>query len=282
MPRVVIAGCGFLGEAAADLFSGSGWDVLGICRTEQSADRLRRKPWTVRTADLASDLLIDSRWRGADVLVYCASSGGGGVEAYRAIYLEGLLNALNAFDARTLLFTGSTSVYAQTDGSWVDEQSPAMPERETGSVLLEAERLTLSHGGLALRLSGLYGPNRSVLLRKFLAGEARMENFGRRWINQIHRDDAARAIFHLACGRASPGIYNITDDCPATQRDVYLWMARHFRRPLPPPGPPDPSRKRGVTSKRVSNAKLRATSWEPVFPSFKSALPALQSDAGKS
>ena len=43
----------------------------------------------------------------------------------------------------------------------------------------------------------LYGPGRSVLMRKFLAGEAVLEGDGTRWINQIHRDDAARAIVQL-------------------------------------------------------------------------------------
>ena len=43
-----------------------------------------------------------------------------------------------------LLFTSSTSVYAQTDGSVVTEESPAIPDRETGSLLLAAETVTLA------------------------------------------------------------------------------------------------------------------------------------------
>jgi hypothetical protein len=41
---------------------------------------------------------------------------------------------------------------------------------------------------------------------------------------------------------------------------------------LPPSGPIDPNRKRGWTSKRVSNAKLRALGWVPQFPSFFEAV----------
>jgi len=275
LPRIVLAGCGFLGETAADFFSSAGWDVLGICGTGESETRLAAKPWPVQVTDLKRPFRIDPPWRGADALVFCASSGRGGADAYREIYLDGLLNAVVGILPRRTLFTGSTSVYAQTDGSWVTEESETRPNRETGKILLDAEGVALSTGGYVLRLSGLYGPGRSVLLRNYLSGEALIDRGDGRWINQIHRDDAARAIVHLLEGRAEPGIYNVTDDTPATQRDVYGWMAEFFNRPLPPEGEPDPDRKRGWTSKRVSNTRLRSTGWEPSFPSYRDALPNL-------
>ncbi len=71
-----------------------------------------------------------------------------------------------------MLFTSSTSVYAQRDGSWVTEESETKPARETGRILLETEEFVLGHGGIVARLAGIYGPGRSALLSKFLAGEA--------------------------------------------------------------------------------------------------------------
>lgn len=275
MPKVIIAGCGFLGEAAADLFSGSGWDVLGLCATGDSVSRLAGKPYPVRVADITGPLCLEPSWQGADALIHCASSGRGGPEAYRRVYRDGLHNLLAALQPRRILFTGSTSVYAQTDGTVVNETHETRPDRETGKILLKAEAVALAAGGYVTRLSGIYGPDRSVLLRKFLTGDARIEGDGGRWINQIHRDDAARAIHHLFTTRAEPGIYNVSDDTPAPQREVYGWLADFFHRPLPPPGEPDLNRKRGWTSKRVSNQKLRATGWTPTFASFREALPSL-------
>jgi len=272
LPRVIIVGCGFLGEAAADFFCASGWDVLGLCARAESAARLAAKPFEVRALDITQEFTADAPWRGGDALVHCASSGRGGEEAYRAVYLTGLLNVLTAFQPQRTLFTGSTSVYAQTDGSLVDETSESGPERATGKILREAEGVALASGGYVARLSGIYGPGRSVLRRKFLAGEAVIEGDGGRWINQIHRDDAARAIRHLFTTRAAPGIYNVSDDTPATQREVSGWLADYFQQPLPPAGEPDHNRKRGWTSKRVCNAKLRATGWAPAFASYREAL----------
>ena len=273
--KVVFAGCGFLGDAAAGLFLDSGWSVLGLCATQESAERLADRPYSVLAADISQPLLVPEGWESPDLVIHCASSGRGGADAYRAVYRDGLKNLIEAFRPRRAIFTGSTSVYAQTDGSWITEESPAEPDRETGHVLLEAESLALKAGGIVARLAGIYGPGRSVLLRKFLEGSAVLEAGGFRWINQIHRDDAASALLHLANPQMASGVYNVCDNTPAMQREIYQWMADFTKRPLPPEGPADLNRKRGWTSKRISNEKLRKSGWNPEFPSFSKALPGL-------
>ncbi len=273
--RVVIAGCGFLGDTAAGLFFDDGWRVLGLCGTEESAARLAGRPFPVRAADITQAVEVPEEWMRPDVLIHCASSGRGGEDAYRAVYRDGLERLMESFESARVIFTGSTSVYAQTDGSWVTEESAAVPDRATGKILLEAEGIALSAGGIVARLSGIYGPGRSVLLRKFLEGSAMLEAGGGRWINQIHRDDAARALLHLATAECASGIYNVSDDVPATQREVYGWIAQFLTRDLPPEGPADLNRKRGWTSKRVSNAKLRGTGWAALFACYREALPGL-------
>ncbi len=273
---MVIAGCGFLGEAAAGFFYRDGREVLALCATPESAVRLVSRPFKVLAADITGALSgISDRWIAPDILIHCASSGRGGGGAYRAIYRDGLVNLIAFFQPKRVLFTGSTSVYGQTDGSRVDEVSPTRPVRETGAILLEAEKIALQSGGIVARLAGIYGPGRSVLLRKFLEGAATLEAGGARWINQIHRDDAARALVRLADRCAAPGIYNVCDNTPSTQRDVYSWIAAALEKPLPPEGPPDFNGKRGYTNKRVCNAKLRTTGWQPDFPSFADAIPGL-------
>lgn len=278
MPRLLIAGCGFLGESAAAFFLARGWDVAALTASEESAARLREKLSAAMPADISSaDSVASVREQlgSFDIVLHCASSGRGGPDAYRRIYVHGAAHLSEAFPEARLIFTGSTSVYAQVDGSWVDESSPAEPQRETGRLLLEAESISHRAGGNVLRLSGIYGPGRSVLLRKFRDGSATLEAGGRRWINQIHRDDAARAVLTVAESGAPGEIYNVTDDTPATQREVYGWIAAFLGQSLPPEGPADPDRKRGWTSKRVTNAKLRALGWAPAFPDYRGALPSL-------
>ena len=86
----------------------------------------------------------------------------------------------------------------------------------------EAEALARAGGGIALRLAGIYGPGRSVHLKKMLEGSAAIEDVEpSRFLNQIHRDDAVGAILHLLRqepSRFAGGLFNVVDDTPLTQR----------------------------------------------------------------
>jgi nucleoside-diphosphate-sugar epimerase len=264
--RIFIAGCGYVGLAAARVLHQAGHMVVGGSRSGEIPDA----PFPVVACDLTDPATL--RDLGSfDVVLHCASSSRGGADEYRAVYLEGAQNLHAALRPDQLIFTSSTSVYAQTDGSWVTEESPAAPTRETGIILREAEDFVLQQGGAVARLAGIYGPGRSVLLRRFFTGEAVIEGDSARYVNQIHRDDAASALQFLAESSAQ-GIYNVADDTPLTQREVYSWLAEHFKKPLPPTGPVDTGRKRGITHKRVSNAGLRGLGWRPKYPSFRDAV----------
>jgi nucleoside-diphosphate-sugar epimerase len=286
VPRILIAGCGFVGLATARLFAQRGWEVVAGTHSIESAEKLRAEPFRVITFDLAEYASIAQHAALApfDAIIHCASSGRGGAEQYRRVYLEGSRNLAAVFPGVRLLFTSSTSVYAQTDGSWVTEESPAEPDRETGRLLRETEDFVLSQNGLATRLAGIYGPGRSVLLRKFFDNTAIIEGDGAKWLNQVHRNDIASALFTLVTTQAT-GVFNVSDDHPLAQRELYAWLAQRFQRPLPPTGEPDLNRKRGWTNKRVSNTKLRTLGWAPRLPSFFDAVerdPELISRAGES
>jgi nucleoside-diphosphate-sugar epimerase len=258
--KLLLIGHGYLGQAVSRVFREGGWEVVPVSLSGGDG---------VLACDV-SDVEAVKSLPVADFIGHCAASGRGGAEAYQRVYVDGCRHLTETFPGVPLLFTSSTSVYAQTDGSVVTEESPAIPDRETGRMLLEAERLTLDAGGIVARLAGIYGPGRSVILKKFLSGEAVIEEDGRRFLNQIHRDDAARAVFHLATTRAA-GVFNVSDSTPISQFDCYRALSAMFSRPLPPSGPRDLNRKRGWTHKQVSNAKLRAAGWQLEFPSFPDA-----------
>jgi len=111
-------------------------------------------------------------------------------------------------------------------------------------------------------------------LRKFLNGTATIDPENDRFANQAHRDDIASALFLLLNRKAqdSAQIYNVVDDQPILQSECYRWLAHRLNRPLPPITKSDPSRKRGNTNKRVSNAKLRRSGWTPQYPTFADAM----------
>lgn len=267
----MFAGCGFLGEAAAALFFEAGWEVHALCASETSAARLAARGWRATAADARGSEVWPLLPRNAQVWVHALSTRGGSASDYQALYLQSLQNALAECAPRRVIFLSSTSVYAQKDGSWVDEDSPAEPQTETGRILRAAEEVALAAGGVVLRLAGLYGPGRSVFLQRFLAGEAKRSES--RWINHIHRDDAAAAVFLAAT--LPPGIYNVSDDNPSTPAQLCEWIAESLGVPLPPEGEMKSSQRRGGSNKRVCNRKLRKAGWVPRYPSYRQALPGL-------
>src|SRR4051794_11300210 len=161
MGRILIAGCGYVGEAAADVFYERGWQIEGWTASAESAQRLSNKPYGVRAVDITEESAFSAASGQFDVVVHCASTGGGDAEQYRQVYLEGARNLIRAFPQARLLFVSSTSVYAQKQGEIVDEDSPAEPEHEKGRLLRRAEELVLAGGGVVARLGGIYGPGRS-------------------------------------------------------------------------------------------------------------------------
>src|SRR5215472_46091 len=274
MPRILIAGCGYVGEATANLFHSAGWKVEGWVHSSESAARLSVKPYSVQVIDVSRHADVGKYAGAFDTVIHCVSSRGGDVEAYCQMYLEGALHLLKTFPKAKILFTSSTSVYAQRDGSWVTEESETKPLRETSRILLEVEQLILEKGGTVARLAGIYGPGRSALLTKFVNDTATIAPSNDRFVNQAHRDDIASALFLFLNREAvmSGQIYNVTDDQPLLQSACYGWLAERLNRPLPPIRRSEQPRKRGDTNKRVSNAKLRRLGWTPQYPTFSNAM----------
>ena len=277
MKKILIIGCGYVGMPLGELLARKGHHVFGLRRSADADPDLQSRGITPIHADITSDLThLDPNF---DAIVNLVSSTKGGIDDYRRVYLEGTRNILNwlsnsARPAQLYLYTSSTSVYAQTDGSWVTENSPAHPDSPTSQILLETERELLSSNRpfpiFILRASGIYGPGRGHLFKQFLRGEATMRDDGSAWINMIHVHDLAAAIAHFIENPSlPPGIYNTTDNQPVTQRDFFQWLATQLNRPMPPPAPTAPVRKRGLTNKRVSNAKLRATGFQFTHPTFR-------------
>jgi len=279
--RVLIIGCGYVGVPLGAELVRQGHEVYGLRRTHAADGSIKAaglKPLVgdiTRVADLAK-LPGPFDW-----IVNTVSSTHGGAEDYRAVYLQGtrnLLAWLAASPPQRLVYTSSTSVYAQEDGSRVDESSPTEPESATSRLLLETERELLQAArqrnfpAVILRVAGIYGPERGYLLKQYLMSEAQWADQGARLANMIHRDDVAGCI-RAALERSQPGeIYNAVDDEPVTHLEFYRWLSEKLRRPLPPCATEKKrfEGKRGPTNKRVSNQKLkRELGYRFTYPTFR-------------
>ncbi|MCE0497631.1 MAG: SDR family oxidoreductase [Methylacidiphilales bacterium] len=273
--KTLIVGCGYIGLPLARRLQEQGHEISAWVHSAASAEALSVCRFHRVVAGSVADPLLWNALAGEfDLVIHAASSGRGGAGSYREVYIEGIRQINARQPGARRLMVSSTSVYGQTDGEWVTEELPATPAAETGRILREAEEAALGSGAIVVRSAGIYGPGRGVLFEKFRRGEAVIEGDGSRWMNQIHQRDLVAALEHLVTTGEPGQIYNAVDDTPVTQRDFYAWCAELLRKPMPPYGPVNTERKRGVTNKRVSNAKLRATGWQPIHPSFREGLTA--------
>jgi len=273
--KTLIIGCGYVGLPLALRMKADGHLITAWVHSAGSAETLAQYNFTqVIVGSVADNSVWQTLNSHHDLVIHCASSGGRGPVAYEEVFLKGV-RMINAHQSQARrLFVSSTSVYGQTQGEIVTEESPAEPLTETGQILREAEKAALASNTTVVRSAGIYGPGRGVLFEKFRRGEAVIEGDGSRWINQIHQHDLVAALTHLINHGALGEIYNAADDSPVTQLEFYQWCAEFLKKPLPPFGPVNTQRKRGLTNKRVSNAKLRSTGWQPIYPSFRQGLAA--------
>lgn len=277
-PRLLVVGVGFLGLKLLELLQERKDDAWGLRRGNSNIARQILACDITRPADLSN---IASQLGKIDTVVHCASSGRGGAEAYQKVFLEGTNLLLKILNPDKFLFVSSTSVYPQVDGSEVTEESEAIGTRETSKILLEAEHVVLEHGGTVVRCAGIYGPGRSVILKRFLTGDAQIDSRGLvenlkngRLLNQIHRDDAASALAFLLKNQSQfeREIFNLSDAHPMTQVEVYRGLIKQLGGELPRKDEPDMKRKRAWTHKAVSSAKLQSLGWKPLYPDFLAAL----------
>lgn len=269
LPCVLIAGCGDLGTRLGERLAQQGWLVYGLRRHTEGLSSCIQPI----SADL-SQAALPASWpqHPIDYVVYAAAADQSDEVSYRRAYLEGLqhlLNWLKPQAVRRLIFVSSTSVYAQHQGEWVDETSLTQPERFSGRILLEAERLALQsgHPATAVRLAGLYGPKRTWLIRQVQQGY-QVASEPPQYSNRIHIDDAAGLLAFLL-DRDQKGLvvadcYLGTDDDPAPLDQVIRWLAQQLSIPE---GAATGSRSLG--SKRCSNARARAQGWVPFYPSYQ-------------
>jgi nucleoside-diphosphate-sugar epimerase len=246
-----------------------GHEVLGVRRSPAGADEMRAAGITPLTADLTQPEDLERLPGPFDAVVNLVSAGRrGNADAYRQVYLEGtrnLLAWLKDKPLRKFIYTSSTGVYGQTDGSAVKEESLTQPVSETSRVLVATEQLLLEAArqprfpAVILRVAGIYGPDRIYWLQQFLKKQVKIEGTGDRLMNMIHRDDLVGALLAVLKSARAGGIYNVVDDEPAPQLRFFRWLAETLGMGLPPFETPAESATRppGGTNKKVLNRTLK-------------------------
>lgn len=279
MARVLIAGCGDVGSALGVMLHQAGFEVWGLKRNPAGLPR----GISGIAANLIDPASLEKLPPRLDYVVYTAAAGGYSEDRYRAAYADGIDNLLNALQRQgqqlqRIVFTSSTSVYAQHQGEWVDETSPAEASTFAGRCLRQGEALLWQgpYPAIVIRFGGIYGPGRTRLLDNLRRGTATCVDDPPLYTNRIHRDDCAAALKHLLELPAPEPLYLGVDDEPARQCEVLSWLAQRLGVPGPTVVPRASAEAAAMrANKRCRNHRLRASGFRFCYPSYREGYEAL-------
>jgi nucleoside-diphosphate-sugar epimerase len=281
--KLVILGLGYTAGYYAAGYTNEFASVHGTMRapTAESAGEVKLLPFdsAVETVDPQLIAALEQ----ADCLLVSA-----GPDQYGDPALRRLARVIAAAPKlKHIVYLSTIGVYGDRGGASVDETAELEPvsarsihrvEAETAwRILAESSRKSL----YILRLSGIYGPGRNVLVN-LRAGVARRLVKPGQVFNRIHVADIGRAIEKCFRGSASGGVYNVTDNEPAPPQDVIAYAANLMG--IAPPPEQDfataeltpMARSFYGENKRVSNVKMRdILDVTPQFPTYREGLAAL-------
>lgn len=281
MATVLFAGFGDLGSVAGRQLADAGLRVIALKRTPAEVGA----GIELHTVDLAAPFTLPPALGARpDAVVIAVSPQAHDRAGYEATYIGAVRHTLAAVRAtgampRLLLFVSSTGVWPESGDLWLSEDTPARPDSWNGEIMLRAEQLVLDSGlpATTLRLGGIYGPGRYMLVRKAQAIlDGRTPWPAPAWTNRIHRDDAARMIAFLINralgGVALDRVYTGVDNEPALNVDVLRFILREMQaRAVDDIDLDDVSAANVATGgKRIGNARIRTLGFQFRFPDFRS------------
>ncbi len=239
--RVLIVGCGYLGERAARRWRDAGHTVAALTRSPD-----RRQDWRELGIDVIAGDVTDpsslSVLPAADVCLFAVGYDRAAKPDKRTVYVNGLDNALQAIRGKIprLIAISSTSVYGQDAGEIVNESSECHPTTEGGQICLDAENVIQQrlkegwfHSAVSLRLAGIYGPGRFLARVDQLRAGVPFTGNPDAWLNLIHVDDAAEAVLKLSASPLTETPLLLTDGTPLRRRDFYTALAEIVGAPAP-------------------------------------------------
>lgn len=279
MPLMFCFGLGYCATYLNATLVEDGWEVAGTKRSKNN---------------LANVFLFDGRGpveqtsalkRTTHLLSSVPPSGG------KDPVLEYNLSELIVLeDLEWVGYLSATSVYGDTSGEWVDESFTPNPGTKRGIDRLSAEHEWLDFGvrsGVPVqifRLSGIYGPERSVFDR-INSGLARPIYAPTTYFSRIHVDDIIQVILASISSPRAGALYNLADDEPATSSEIIEYAYALMGRSPPPAisladsGLSEFGKTFYTESRRVKNEKIkRELGVKLRFPDYRLGLDAIFND----
>lgn len=248
--KIGIIGCGYVGRRIAQT-----WKDQGHIVTVTTRDKKRIK----ELSDCSSGVFligdIAKFVQDQDIILLSVAAKKGG--DYESTYLKTAKHLVSCLHpSQRIIYTGSTSVYGDAKGNWVDEDTLVRPMNDHAKILIETEKELLKHKHCCIfRLGQIIGPGRELKDRLLQIQGGEIFGSGENFVNWIHIDDIIRAL-DLAKEKDLTGVFNLCNDEHVTRKNAYVKVCQQENIPVP-----KWNRKKNSFfggNKRVSNKKIKA------------------------
>lgn len=213
-------GLGYSAEVLAQRLMGLGWRIIGTSRKAERRRELEAKGFTMHDFERGTPL-PDAAFEGVTHVLTSIAPGEAGDPV-----LDMHRRELRRCGLAWAGYLGTTGVYGDRGGGWVDETTPIEPTLARADRRARAEAQWLESGLPAhvFRLAGIYGPGRNPFVN-LKAGTARRIVKEGQVFSRIHVEDIA-TVLEASIARPHPGqIYNVCDDEPSPPQDVVAHAA---------------------------------------------------------
>lgn len=212
--KVFVTGAtGYIGNAVAQELQKAGHKVLGLARSEKSAQKLQSQNIEIVRANLKDLEKLKSAASSVDTVIHAAVEYGPEISIIDSAAVEAILNIFKGTH-KTFIYTSGTWMYGSTGDNFADDDTPLNPMQVT-AWRLPIEQKVLAAGAQGIRVmiirpAMVYGHGGGVL--GGMVNDAGKDGFIRyigngnnRWA-MVHVDDLARlyvaAMEHAPSGTA--------------------------------------------------------------------------------
>jgi len=235
--KLLIIGCGDIGQRTAKLAMQQGWQVTGLARSAETLQKLRDLEINTIEANLLDPASLGGIETRGNSILYLAPPPGGGIIDPKARQFCAALKPGN--EPNKIVYMSTSGVYGDCQGDRVTEATPPNPQTTRARRRFDAETSLRQYSELRniplviLRVTGIYGPHRFPLHR-LLEQHPVLREADASFTNRIHADDLAQICLKTVEIGADGEIFNVSDGQESTMTEYFNLLADTFELPRPP------------------------------------------------
>jgi nucleoside-diphosphate-sugar epimerase len=278
--RLFCFGLGYTAHALARALKEEGWRVAGTTRSAEKQSRLIEEG--IEAHLFERDQPLEDAASVLEGVTHALTSIAPD-EAGDPVLRHHLRDLADLESLAWAGYLGTTGVYGNRDGAWVDESDAVDPSLPRTRRRVAAEGAWLASGLPVhiFRLAGIYGPGRSAI-DAVRAGTARRIVKPNQMFGRIHVDDIVQVLRASIRRPNACAIYNVADDEPAPPQDVIAFACELLGIEPPPEVPFEEAdlspmaRSFYEDNRRIDNARIRdELGVDLLHPSYREGLRAV-------